>query len=113
MFDGIFPTLVAIVILVGILYLAYIASRFLGGATTRQNTSKHMKLLDIMAMGQDKAIAAVKVGDRQFLLGITQGGISNLAELSEAEVEDMLADQQEEPVMQQKFKDVFNKLNKR
>lgn len=110
--QGIFPLLLSIVILIGILYLAYLASKFLGGATARQSSAKHIRLLDSMAVGQDKAIAAVRIGERQFLLGITQGGISNLAELNEEDVQAMMADSPPEP-LQQKFSEIFNKLSKK
>ncbi|MDO5095075.1 MAG: flagellar biosynthetic protein FliO [Peptostreptococcaceae bacterium] len=110
--QGTFPLLLSIVILIGILYLAYLASKFLGGATARQSSAKHIRLLDSMAVGQDKAIAAVRIGERQFLLGITQGGISNLAELNEEDVQAMMADSPPEP-LQQKFSEIFNKLSKK
>lgn len=109
---GTFPLLLSIVILIGILYLAYLASKFLGGATARQSSAKHIRLLDSMAVGQDKAIAAVRIGERQFLLGITQGGISNLAELNVEDVKAMMADSPPEP-LQQKFTEIFNKLSKK
>lgn len=110
--QGTFPLLLSIVILIGILYLAYLASKFLGGATARQSSAKHIRLLDSMAVGQDKAIAAVRIGERQFLLGITQGGISNLAELNVEDVQAMMADSPPEP-LQQKFTEIFNKLSKK
>ncbi len=110
--QGTFPLLLSIVILIGILYLAYLASKFLGGATARQSSAKHIRLLDSMAVGQDKAIAAVRIGERQFLLGITQGGISNLAELNEEDVQAMMVDSPPEP-FQQKFTEIFNKLSKK
>lgn len=110
--NGTLPLMVSVVILIGILYLAHLASKFLGGATARANSAKHIQLLDSMAVGQDKAIAAVRVGKRQFLLGITQGGISNLAELEEEDVSAMMVESTPEP-MQQKFADVLNKLGKK
>lgn len=112
MLEGIFPLLLSIVVLLGILYLAYLASKYLGGATARQSSAKHIKLLDSMAVGQDKAIAAIKVGSRQFLIGITSGGISNLGELSDEDVEEMLIETEASPT-QQKFAEMFNKLSKK
>lgn len=112
MLDGIFPLILSIFILLGILYLAYLASKYLGGVTARQSSAKHIKLLDSMAVGQDKAIAAIKVGGRRFLIGITAGGISNLTELNEEDIEEML--KEEDPSFaQQKFADIFKKLSKK
>lgn len=112
MFEGIFPLILSIIILLAILYMAYLASKYLGGATARQSSAKHIKLLDSMAVGQDKAIAAIRVGERQFLIGITTGGISNLAELEQQDVQEMLLEEDASSA-QQKFADMFKKLSKR
>ncbi len=110
MFEGIFPLLLSIVILLGILYLAYISSRYLGNMATRQSQSKTMKVIDSIALGQDKSIAAVEVGEQVFLLGIAQGGITNLAQLDKEAIKINLEQEQQMPL---KFGEVLNRLKKK
>lgn len=106
-----FPTLVSIVVLVGILYLAYLASKFLGTSAIRRSSSKSIKLLDIVSLGQDKAIAAIKVGEKQLLVGISQGGITKLMDLEEGDIAEMQLE--EEAIdMEHRFKDMLSKLKK-
>ena len=107
-----FPTIVSIVILIGILYLAHLASKLLGTSTIKKASSKHLKLLDIMSMGQDKAVAAISLGDKHFLIGIAQGGITKLADLTEEDVASLRIDQQETPEVGQGFKDLLAKVKK-
>ena len=96
----------------GILYLAYLASRYLGTSAVRRSSSEHIKLLDMISLGQDKAVAAIKVGDKQFLLGVTQGSITKLSDLDEEDIIQMLIEKEETPLAGQGFKDILSKINK-
>lgn len=110
MLEGIFPLLLSVVILLGILYLAYISSRYLGNMGNRQSQSKSLKILDSIALGQDRSLAAVKVGERVLLLGITSGGITNLAELEKNELQATLEQEQQIPP---RFNEILNRLYKK
>ncbi len=112
---SLFQALVSIIILLGILYLAYLASRFLGTSAVKRSSSKHIKLLDIMAVGQDKSVAAIRVGSKKFLIGIAQGSITKLADLSEEDIEEMLYDEENSASSQSlpgSFRDILNKVNR-
>ena len=109
---SIFQAIASIVILLGILYLAYLASRYLGTSAVRRSSSEHIKLLDMISLGQDKAVAAIKVGDKQFLLGVTQGSITKLSDLDEEDIIQMLIEKEETPLAGQGFKDILSKINK-
>ena len=111
MSGSIFQALVSIVILLGILYLAYIASKYLGTASIKQGSSKHIRLLEVMSLGQDRAVAAIKVGDKNLLIGISQGGINKITDLDEGDIAQMLADDLN-PTFNQGFKDMMNKIGK-
>jgi flagellar biosynthetic protein FliO len=49
-------------------------------------SAKNIKIEDVAALSPDSRIAVVRVGSRRFLLGITAGSITNLAELSEEDL---------------------------
>lgn len=78
---GYIPAVVSLLIFVGILFLAYYASRLIGTGALKRASGTHIKLIDMMPLGQEKAVAAIRVGDRYFLIGIANSGITNLAEL--------------------------------
>ncbi len=111
MFEGTFPLLVSIIVLGGILYLAYTASRYIGLSAARQSSAKHIRLLDTLSLGSERAILVVKIGERQLLLGVTSGGIVNLAELAEKDVQELLVEQK--PEAHPKFAEMMSRLGKR
>ena len=47
-----------------------------------------MRMLEYLPMGQEKGIALVQISETYYLLGISQGGISLLKELSKDEISD-------------------------
>ena len=65
-----------------------------------------------MSMGQDKAVAAINVGGKYFLIGIAQGGITKLADLAEEDIADMLLDNNEAQDLGQGFKDLLAKVKR-
>lgn len=70
-----------------ILYLAYwftrrISMGNLGGTMT---SGGHMRLYDRLPLGQNKAVVVARVGLRWLVLGVSDGQITLLTELSEEE----------------------------
>ena len=107
-----FPTIVSIVILIGILYLAHFASKLLGTSTMKRTSSKYIKLLDMMSIGQDKALAAINVGDKVFLIGITPGAITKITDLEEEDLQGMLLEEDGSQEGNPVFKDLLSKIKK-
>lgn len=101
---------VTLLILLGILYLAFIVSRYVGNIAIRQNQSKYIKIIDIMAVGQDKAISIAQIGQKYFVLGITSGGITNLAELSQENIQEFEIEKSDALDMAGKFKDIIKNV---
>ncbi len=102
--------LVTLLILLGILYLAFRVSKYLGMAAIKQSQSKYIKLIDMMALGQDKAISIAQIGQKYFVLGITSGGITNLAELSEDNIKEFEIEKVETLDIAEKFKDIIKNV---
>lgn len=101
---------VTLLILLGILYLAFIVSRYLGNIAIKQNQSKYIKMIDIMAVGQDKAISIAQIGQKYFVLGITPGGINNIAELSPENIQEFEFEKKETLDIAEKFKDIIKNV---
>lgn len=72
-----------------ILVLTYWCMKKLGkGFFPPNRMTKHMQMLEYLPMGQEKGIALVQISETYYLLGISQGGISLLKELSKDEISD-------------------------
>ncbi|MBS6561271.1 MAG: flagellar biosynthetic protein FliO [Clostridiales bacterium] len=72
-----------------ILILAYWCIKKLGkGFFLPNRMTKHMRMLEYLPMGQEKGIALVQISETYYLMGISQGGISLLKELSKDEISD-------------------------
>lgn len=70
-----------------ILYLAYIASRYLGKRFSSVNrTGSNMKILESMPVGQDKILLIVKAGEKTMLLGSSKDHIEYICDLDESEL---------------------------
>lgn len=69
----------------GILYLAYFCTRRLAGhprIAANAGRSGQMRVLDRLAVGQDRQLLVVLVGKRCFLMSSSSGGIEKIEELS-------------------------------
>ena len=84
----------AIVIFIVILYLAYLATKFMARSRMPKKGS-NFELTDTMSLGQHSHIQIVRAGKKYFLLGISKDKISLLAELRP---EDIMPRQNAAPV---------------
>lgn len=64
-----------------ILVLAYYVSRALGRGRNRRAAGKYLNVIDQMAIGQDRALLIVSVGDEHYLVGSASGSVTLLAKL--------------------------------
>lgn len=86
--SGILWELVCIIVILGV---AYWLTRKRGGLgfysmARRTGPALQLELIAQVGVGGNERLVVVKTGERYFLLGVTAGGISNLAELSEEDV---------------------------
>ena len=52
------------VIVACIIYLSYLASKYVGRGISKGSNSRYMRLIDQLALGQDRYIAVVQVGGK-------------------------------------------------
>lgn len=69
-----------------ILYLSYVVSRKLGGTVMNHSMSKNIHVIDTVFLGRDKSAVIVRIGQKDYLLGVSQENISLLKELEEGQV---------------------------
>lgn len=91
-----------LIVLIGILFLAYYTTKLLGrGMGGRQNTGG-MHVLDKMTVGRDTYLLVVEVQGQIMLLGVSPAGITKLQDLAEYRKKD-------EPVPVMDFKTALAK----
>ena len=72
-----------VALMLGVLYLMkWLNTRITGG-----KDRKGIKISSCVGVGQDKSVIAVRAGKKNLLIGVSQGGINLLCELSEEDME--------------------------
>lgn len=75
-----------LIVVVVILYGSYLASKYIGKGLGKNTSSRYMRLVDQITVGQDRYIAIVQTSGKYLLIGITAGQIQLLSELKEEEL---------------------------
>lgn len=75
-----------LIVVVLIIYGSYIASKYIGKGLSKNSSSRYMRLIDQITMGQDRHVAIIQVSGRYLLVGITAGQINVLSELQDEEL---------------------------
>lgn len=66
-----------------IIYLSYLCSKYIGKGANMNRTSRYMRIIDQIPVGQDRHLAIVQIGLKYFLVGIASSQINILSEISE------------------------------
>ena len=70
-----------------ILYLSYVCSKKLGGGVLPgAGTSKNIRIIEKAFLGREKSVVIIRVGRKDYLLGVSQEGIRLLKELEEGQI---------------------------
>lgn len=100
--------IVTFLLAAGIIYLSYLASKYIGKGTNMNQRSRYMRVLDQIAVGQDRCIAIVQIGMKYFLVGIASGQVNILSEIQEEDLVQIHAT--EKPINElSNFKDTLEK----
>ncbi len=93
-----------------IIYLSYLASKYIGKGISRSSSSRYMRLIDQITLGQDRHIAIIQIGGKYLLVGVTSGQVNVLSELEDEELFPLGPDEEEGAVRIPDFKSVMEKL---
>lgn len=71
-------------VLIGIVLLAYFVSKWLSRrfSSGQAQSTKYMKVVDKLILGQDKTLFIVRVGEKPLLLGVSQNGIEKICDIA-------------------------------
>ena len=101
-------TFIAVIL---IIYLSYIASKYIGKGLSKSGSSRYMRLIDQVTLGQDRHIAIVQVSGKYMLVGVTASQICFLSELQDDELFPLSPEETGEGTKTQDFKAILEKLN--
>lgn len=108
-----------VLIVVAILGLAFLVTRYVGTKggpriTRRDSHNLQMKILSQLPVGRDQRLVVADIAGRYFLLGLSTSGISNLAELTKEDIDTWQAcTSAGEPPRQNKFAEVLAQFEAR
>lgn len=101
-------TFIAVVL---ILYLSYLFSRYLSKGMSKSSSSRYMRLIDQITLGQDRHIAVVQIGTKYLLVGVTAGQVNVLAEIKDEELISLSPDSPDSEARTLDFKTMMGKLS--
>lgn len=100
-----------VVVVAFIIYLSYLASKYLGRGIAKSSSSRYMRLIDQITLGQERYIAIVQVSGKYLLVGITAGQINILSELSDEELYPLAPEDENGEARTPDFRGMLDKLN--
>lgn len=93
-----------------VIYLSYLFSRYIGKSVNGRGGSRYMRIIDQIAVGQDRNMAIVQVGNKYLLVGITAGKIHLLTELADDDLLLLSPENEQEDGKTLDFKEVMSRF---
>ncbi len=73
-----------------IIFLAYWGTRWLSKKYNRICTGKYIKILERVALGQDKSLVLMEMAEKTYLLGVSPKGIDAISVFEEGQIKEPL-----------------------
>lgn len=85
----VFTVLFTIVLFCGILYLAYLTTKFIGKKYSISSgmSGKNLKVLDTLSLAPDKVLMIIKAGGKTVLVGLSKDHMEYICDVDESELE--------------------------
>lgn len=100
--------LLSIVGIIFVIFLAYFGTKWLAKRYNGGRSGKYIKILEQKAIGQNKSLIVTQMGDRVFLLGVTNHGVETICSLGMDELPEQQTDGE-----QQDFYTIFTDMVKK
>ena len=108
--SDIVPLITMLVVVIVILYMSYMFTRYIGTKTIGSHFSKYMKLVDTLPIAQDKAVVIIDVSGKLYMLGVSPTAIHLIDELEE--IHSVKPSEQNKPDFRQSLKKVLGDYKK-
>lgn len=100
------PLLFSLVAVAVVLYLCYLFSKFISKKVTHANDSTNIRIVERVALAQDKGLALAEICGKYYLIGFSNNDIKILQEMPEVDLKT------EQPAIKGNFLDIFNHVLK-
>lgn len=91
-----------------VIVMAYFAARFIGGRFNARMSTGGGKILENLPLGPNRSVCVVEMAGRVFLLGVTEGNINLLSEITDR---DMIAHLHEQSLSNDIFAQDFGSVS--
>lgn len=86
MFSEIFTVICALLGIIGLIFLACYATKWLNKRFNIGNAGRIIKIRECIGIAQDKQLMIVTVGKKNMLIGVTPGAVSKICDLDEEDI---------------------------
>ncbi|NTV91580.1 MAG: flagellar biosynthetic protein FliO, partial [Clostridiales bacterium] len=86
--DATFEVILFIVLFGAILFLAYVATKFVAGKSGKAMKGKHINVIETVSLGPDKRLHLIKAGNQYMLISSTSKQVQFLDRVDIPEEED-------------------------
>ena len=101
---SVFLALIAVIaVMIAVIYMMkWLLGKISGSSVSGGGTRGGLKMISCISVGQERSVAVIRAGEKYLLVGITAGGITNLCQLDENDIELMTRPDQSPEDMQGK-----------
>lgn len=84
--EYVFQLIWYLIVFLLVIGVAFYITRFIGQSTLRYTRSTNLQVIDYIILGRDKGLYIVKVGDKFFLIGVSNNNITYLTEINKEDM---------------------------
>lgn len=102
-----------IVIFVFVLVITYVTTRWMAGFQKSRSYNKNLKIIETIAVGNNKLISIVAVGKKYIAVSVGKDDVHFLTEIKEDELKDLsFLDEPDKESAKESFANILEKLKK-
>lgn len=102
-----------LVIFVFVLVITYVTTRWMAGFQKSRSYNKNLKIIETIAVGNNKLISIVAVGKKYIAVSVGKDDVHFLTEIKEDELKDLsFLDEPDKESAKESFANILEKLKK-
>lgn len=111
--EGFMQLISVLVIFVFVLIITYVTTRWMAGFQKSRSYNKNLKIIETIAVGNNKLISIVAVGKKYIAVSVGKDDVHFLTEIKEDELKDLsFLDEPDKESAKESFANILEKLKK-
>lgn len=111
--ESIMQLISVLVIFVFVLVITYVTTRWMAGFQKSRSYNKNLKIIETIAVGNNKLISIVAVGKKYIAVSVGKDDVHFLTEIKEDELKDLsFLDEADKESAKESFANILEKLKK-